>query len=86
MDALNTKTQEVIASLANAGITISMTTAARLLGRSSARQLQPAAERGELPYVVEVTYPGETQRRFRVLTTRFIKYLCGELDDKIMRF
>ncbi len=80
MDYLNTKTKDVVDSLADAGVTIPMTTAARILGMSSARQLQRPAERGELPFVVEVTYPGESKRRFRVVTARFSKYLIGDLD------
>lgn len=82
MGYLNTTTEEVAAELANAGVTIPMHKAARILGMSSPRQLQMPAERGELPFVVEVTYPGESKRRFRVVTERFVKYLYGELDKE----
>lgn len=77
MNCINNKTEEAIKQLSNAGITISMTTAARILGMSSARQMQAAAERNEFPFTIEITYYGESKRRFRVITERFIQYLLG---------
>ena len=80
MEIVNNATQELIESLKNENVTISMTHAAKLLGLSNPKQLIPAADRGELPFVVRINYPTRASEKYLVITMRFIKYLLGELD------
>ncbi len=55
--------------------TISLTKTAKLL-KTTPKALENAAKNGRLPFVLELTTPGE-KTYYKVITDRFIKYMQG---------
>lgn len=64
------------------GVTMSLSETAKYLHTALPR-LRAQAEKGNLPFVFETTYPGEEKRTFKVVTGRLEKYLNGELDKEV---
>ena len=55
--------------------TMSLTAAAKLL-KTTSKALENTAKNGRLPFVLELTAPGE-KTYYKVITDRFIKYMQG---------
>jgi len=78
----NKSTAIIIEKLKDAGPTISMTEVAKFLNFANSKQLNPAADRGELPFVIHAKYQTNPNGKYRVCTERFIQYLIGKLDKE----
>lgn len=76
-ERIKATTEETIAALERMPVTISVSVAARKIGVTPAR-LRAAIERGEVPFAVDITVPGEEKGRYRVYTQRLIGWLRGE--------